>query len=242
MEQATFTEALLDPARKAPPGLSGPGGHPAVRRFDVYRNNVAVGLTDALRSAFPVVRKLVGDAFFDAMAGEALRRHPPRDPLMMHYGADMPAFLEHFPPAAGLPYLPDVARLELALRRAYHAADAEPVAPDALQAIPAPALGVVRLKLAPSVSVVASRYPVVSIWRANMVAGAPPVRPGAEAALVTRPGFDPQVDPLAPEGLRFVEALRDGLPLEAAADHAGGHIGDTLGLLLSRHAVVEIAT
>jgi hypothetical protein len=40
--QTGFATALLDPARPAPEGLVNPFGGPAGKRFDVYRNNVAV--------------------------------------------------------------------------------------------------------------------------------------------------------------------------------------------------------
>ena len=110
MSQAEFRAALLDPARLAPPGLTAPDGRPAGRRFDVYRNNVTVSLTEALRQAFPALRKLVGEDFFAAMAREHLRAHPPASPVLMFYGGAMPAFLETFPPVAHLPYLAAEAR------------------------------------------------------------------------------------------------------------------------------------
>ena len=40
--QTAFTTALLDHAIPAPAGLTNPFGGPAGKRFDVYRNNVAV--------------------------------------------------------------------------------------------------------------------------------------------------------------------------------------------------------
>ena len=61
--QESFTEALLTPEHPVPDGLIDPAGRPAGKRFDVYRNNVAVSLTGALETAFPVIRKLVGDVF-----------------------------------------------------------------------------------------------------------------------------------------------------------------------------------
>ena len=127
MTDASFSAALLDPAHPVPEGLITPDGSPATRRYAIYRNNVTVGLTEALEAGFPVIRKIVGERFFQAMAVVFVRNHPPTSPILAGYGAEMPGFLRGFEPVQHLKYLPDVARLELALRRAYHAGDAAPV-------------------------------------------------------------------------------------------------------------------
>ena len=113
--QSAFASALLDPARPAPEGLENPFGGAAGKRFDVYRNTVAVSLTEALETGFPTVRKLVGDDFFKAMAGVFLRANPPGDPRLALYGSSFPGFLPRFQPVAHLRYLSDVARLELGM-------------------------------------------------------------------------------------------------------------------------------
>jgi len=81
--QRVFSAALLDAALPAPPGLVGPDGEPGPKRFAVYRNNVVVGLVEALRDAFPAVCRIVGIEFFEAMArlrrfGAAPLADPPR--------------------------------------------------------------------------------------------------------------------------------------------------------------------
>lgn len=162
-QQSAFRTAVLDPAQLPPAGVINPDGTPATKRFDVYRNNVAVSLSDALETAFPVIRKLVGNDFFRAMAGVYLRAHPPKSPLMMFYGREMPAFLEGFEPAQSLPYLPDVARLELAVRHSYHGEDTRPIAADALAAVAPDDLPNLTFTFAPTVHVIASRYPLHSI-------------------------------------------------------------------------------
>ena len=238
--QDDFAAALFDPS-KSPSGLTGPTGAPAGKRLDVYRNNVAVSLTEALETAFPVLQKLVGAEFFAAMAGVFLRQHPPQSPLLMFYGDAMPGFLASFPPVAHLPYLPDIARLELARRVAYHAADVRPVAADALASLPPENLPGARLTFAPAVQVIASVQPVVGLWRANAENGPAPAKT-AETALVTRPGFDPEVDALPAADGALVAALLAGQPLGAALETAeGADLAGTLGLLLSRNAITEIA-
>lgn len=242
---AEFGTALLNPDLAQPEGLVSPSGAPAGKRFDVYRNNVAVSLTEALETGFPVIRKLVGDDFFKAMAGVHLRQSPPKSPLLMLYGEDFPGFLASFPPVAHLPYLPDVAQLELALRRAYHAADATPFDASVLQTLPTERLMAARLTLAPAVQIVGADYPIHGIWRANTQAGAPAPEPRGESVIVTRPDFDPMVDPLDPAALRFCTALLNnetfGMALEqAGADGSELDLGATLGLLLSRGAISSL--
>ena len=112
MNQAGFARALLDPEFAVPEGIIDPNGKPAPKRFSVYRNNVASGLIKALEASFPVIRKLVGDEFFAAMAVVFARAHPPRSRLLAQYGDAFPDFLSRFPPVSHLGYLADVARLE----------------------------------------------------------------------------------------------------------------------------------
>lgn len=219
--EAAFLEALFAPGQAAPDGLTDPAGRPAGKRFDVYRNNVVVSLTEALGVAFPVVRKLVGDTNFRVLARAFLAQHPPRDPRLMLWGDALPAFLEGFAPARSLGYLPDVARLEQALRESYHAADAPAFDPAVLADLTAEALMGLRLTVAPSVRLVASAWPVLSIWHYNTRPGAPKPRMAPEEVLVARTGFDPKPLPLPAGGVAFVGALRDGATLGDAIAAAG---------------------
>jgi hypothetical protein len=241
VDQASFAAAVLAPGVEAPVGLSDPNGGPAGRRFDVYRNNVVAGLTSALETAFPVVRKLLGDANFRTMAGVFVRRHPPRRPLMMFYGAELPIFLETFPPTRTLGYLPDVARLEQALRESYHARDAAPIDASSLRALAPDRLMETKLVLAHALRVVRSRWPILSIWRYNTSAASP--RPVAESqdVAVVRPAYDPEPLPLPPGGADFLMALTRGDTLGDAVDAAetpGFDLAALLTLLLSAGAII----
>jgi hypothetical protein len=239
--QAAFAAALLDPDAAVPAGIVDPCGRPAPKRFSVYRNNVASSLTRALEAAFPTVRKLVGDEFFAAMASVFLRAHPPTSRIMMLYGDALPGWLEGFPPAARLGYLPDVARLDQAMRESYHAADSEPLSEAAFQRLLGQDLSGLRLRLAPSLRLIRSRWPVQSIWAAN-AEGGPAPHPGAEAALILRPLFDPRPHRLTPADGAFVAGLIEGLTLGQALDVAGAEVDlpAVLALLVSGRAIVEV--
>lgn len=237
---AAFRDALTDPARPVPAGLIAPGGRPAGNRFDVYRNNVAVSLTEALAADFPAVRALVGEEFFAAMAGVFLRAHPPRSPVLAQYGGDLPGFLEGFAPAASLPYLPDIARLELALRAAYHAADAMPVPPEALARIAPGALPGLRLAFVPALRLLRSDWPVRSIWRAatDPAAPRPVMRP--EAVVIARPVFDPVTETVSPDAAAILDGLIGGAPLGEAAAGREAALPEILGHLVTLGAIAAI--
>lgn len=219
--QAQFHAALLDPSAAVPPGLIDPAGRPARKRFDVYRNNVASGLTRALEQAFPVLRALLGDEFFAAMAGVFLRAHPPQSRVLMLYGDRMPDFLATFPPVAHLPYLADVARLEQALRESYHAADAPALPAADLAALPPEAFAACRLRLSPALRLVRSDWPIHGIWQAHVARTPAPAERRSEDVIVLRPGFDPAPHRLPPGGAAFVAALAEGRPVAEAAEAAG---------------------
>lgn len=245
VKQSDFTKAIFDAGLSVPVGLVNPDGAPATKRFSVYRNNVAVSLSEALEVTFPVIRTLVGDEFFKAMAGVFLRQHAPSSPVLMYYGAEMPAFLEGFQPVEHLGYLPDVARVELALCRSYHAADTPPIDPQALQQIAPDALTAAGLQLAPSVHLIRSSWPAASLFHANSTPNAPTPVMQAEDVLITRPEFDPQVIALPAGGGAFVNALLIGTPLGEALQAATTSSGDfdftaVLGLLLSGGAITNI--
>ncbi|MCY3994736.1 MAG: DNA-binding domain-containing protein [Rhodobacter sp.] len=241
---ADFVDALLNPERATPPGLNNPNGERARKRFDVYRNNVTVSLTEALETAFPAVRKLLGVSNFGVLSLSYVRRYRPESPLLMFYGARMPEFLETFEPAREIAYLPDVAKLELALRESYHAADSVPLAPTALR-IPTDRLMASRITFAPSVRLVRSIWPIHGIWRFNMESGAPKPRAGGENVLVTRPAFDPRLSTLAPGGGTFVAELLAGASFGEAMDAALSRVpefdlGEILGVFLEGAAITGI--
>ena len=245
VDQTTFREALLDPEAARPDGLRDGKGRPAGRRFDVYRNNVTISLTEALEAGFPVIRKLVGQEIFKVLAAAYLRRHPPRSPLMMHFGADMPSFLADFEPTRQTGYLPDVARLELAIRESYHAADADPINPAELEALPPEDLIGSRVQLASSLRLVRSPWPIFSIWRFNVEESAKVPEMAAEDVLVARPDMDPVPRLLPSGGAEFISALLTGATFGDAMDKASEASRDfdlpaVLTVLVDTKTMIEI--
>jgi hypothetical protein len=245
-DHVDFAAALLDPERPSPFAVARGGGPSAERRFRVYRNNVVVSLIDALEARFPVCLRLVGSAFFRGAAEIFVRRSPPKSPVLAEYGDAFPAFLEGFEPACALPYLADVARLELAVGASYHASNATPLAPGALAAIPEERLGDAVFSLQPSLRLLTSTYPIVSIWRMNVLGDASPIaQETAEDAMVVRPECEVSVSMLPKGGYFFMRRLARGQTLAQATSGALTDCGaldlaGVLELLIARQVVVAV--
>lgn len=216
---ARFASALLDPDRATPAIVSGPAGKGAVKRYNVYRNNVTVSLIDALAAIYPAVQRITGADFFRAMARFHVRATPPASPLLFEYGRDFPAFIEAYEYAQGMPWLADVARIERGWLDAYHAADAEPVSAEALAAISPERLAGVVFTAHPAARVLRSSYAAVTIFAANRSEGAvEPIDAGTvEDALITRPDADVAVRHLPEGGAVFLMSLLAGRTLGEAA-------------------------
>lgn len=242
-DPAGFVTALMSPAAKPPAGLV---GGIETGRFEVYRNNFLGGLSAALATRFPAVRRLVGGAFFAAMAQAFARAHPPTSPLMMTYGEGFPDFLRRYRPAADLPYLADVAALEVARGHAYHAADAPALPPAHFAGLPQEALAGLVLILHPSVIVLRSPHPCHAIWAAQQPGGdaAAPEAWQPEDVLVFRAGETVALRRLEAGVALFVLRLAAGDPLgraigPAAAEAPGFDLAAALALLIREGLVVS---
>ncbi|MDE1992740.1 MAG: putative DNA-binding domain-containing protein [Rhizobiaceae bacterium] len=219
---AAFSPALIDPEAETPAGIIGPHGKAAVKRYNVYRNNVTVSLIDALAAIYPAVQRITGVEFFRAMARFHVRSQPPRSPLLFEYGRDFPAFIEAYEYAQSMPWLADTARIERAWLDAYHAADVAPLDGGALSTVPPDRLAEVIFAPHPATRIVRSAYPALSIFAANRGDG--PVGPigtiEPEDALITRPDIDVSVRHLPVGGADFLLSLIAGDSLGLAAAKA----------------------
>lgn len=247
--QGAFVAALRDPNQAAPDDICRPNGARTSKRFDVYRNNVAVSLIEAVGATYPAVLKLVGEDFFKAATRVYVTQEPPRSPVLLRYGSTFPDFLEAFGPARSVPYLADVARLEWARLTAYHAADAEPLDLEALGTVPPEKLDVVRMGFHPSAALIKSTFPIVSIWSdiLHPEQGIAVDMTRGEEALVVRPRLDVESRILPAAAYPFMKALFDGDTLGRAVQSALA-VDDTFDLathlagLFQTGAVVSLST
>ncbi|HEV8695558.1 MAG TPA: DNA-binding domain-containing protein [Lysobacter sp.] len=227
-DQSIFAAALLDSTLPTPPGLTAWNGSDPGRRFAVYRNNVAASLVEALASTFPVTRALVGDAFFDAMAREFIAASPPRSRLLAEYGDGLPGFISEFTPASELPWLADVACIEVLRVRAYHAADACALTAEAFRSLlqQPDLLAETGVLLHPACFWLRTAHATFSLWAAHQHVDDDVPDLGAididvpQDVLITRPMLEVHTLCLPVGGADFLDALAAGRPLGEAVAHA----------------------
>lgn len=205
----------------AVPGL----GASALGRLSIYRNTCRSALLNALRLSFPAVRQLVGEEFFEGAAQCFIDEGPggiPESAWLYEYGTEIAAFLESFPPAAELPYLGDVARLEWAVNRALHAPDAERLGVACLVSLIG---GRADARLIPhaSIGLLSLRYPADTIWRAvlgedDAALAAVNLSAGPVRLLIERDEAGVQVQRLHETAWTLAKRLCAGLPLCEALD------------------------
>lgn len=199
-----------------------------------YRINAVASAERALATAFPTVAALVGVEPFAALARDLWRQRPPERGDLGEWGAALPDFIADSRSLSSEPYLADSARLDWLVHRASRAADAPDTQP-ALDTLATQAPEMLRLGLRPGTDVLASAWPVASIWLAHQ-ADEHETRDGGdrfaevrnafaegrgETALVWRDGFSVRVEAIDREGADFTRALLGGASLAAALDATG---------------------
>jgi hypothetical protein len=220
--QDGFAQALLAPDPAAAPGLA-PEIAALARQpgFAVYRNTVMKACIDALQANYPAVARLVGEEWFRAAAAIFARGHLPEQATLMHYGEAFAEFLVRFEPAAELPYLPGVARLDRLWTESHAAQDESALAPTALAGLAPEALATTVLH--PHAAARWSWFadqPIYTIWQRNRETpdDEREIEWYGEGALLARPRGVVQWRQLDAGGCAFLDACADGRPLNEAAD------------------------
>jgi hypothetical protein len=119
--QGGLVDAILS-AKSHRPYLSPTKGPLSPAALGVRHNGVCGALANALRLTYPTVNRLVGNAFFDRAATTYVAESLSNTRIDL-YGIGFPCFLAGYPPAQGLAYLADAARLDQAIDRAVFGAD-----------------------------------------------------------------------------------------------------------------------
>lgn len=191
--------------------------------FAVYRNTVLKGGIDALQANYRTVCQLVGEDWFRAAAAVYVRAQPPADGLLMDYGVGFADFLAGFAPAAELPYLHAVARLDRCWTECHLAADATAVGRDWLAQQAPDTLPLAQLLPHPAARWAwCEEHPAYALWQSHRegLALTEPLEWTGDGALLTRPRAEVTWRPLSRAGMAFLDACAHSQTLEAAATSA----------------------
>lgn len=244
--QSAFADAIFFDHAPIPATIRTGSGRAHASRFCVYRNNVIAGLIKAVAARYPVVRKLLWDDSFNQIAHLYVTAEPPRSPVLLAYGDSFPQFLRSIGQSTSAEYLADVAQLEAARTHAYHSADATPISRDAFSAFAPEQVPDLRLTLHPSMQLLKSRFPVVSIWEANLNDNNNALRHWQpECALIARPHLQVEVKRVAPGVYEFLSALAEGCTVGEAIGRSTANASDfdlveCFSALVSAEIVVDL--
>jgi hypothetical protein len=219
---------------------------PAEGPLAIYRNTAIAGAAEALSANYPVVRALLGEEMFDAVAVDFASAHPPTNPVLAHYGAAFAEWIEDQSWAVDIPYLSDVARVERLHLKALFAADADPLDPGALSRLAPHAWTRARLTLHPATRFACSRWPAASLWLAHQDGGDPATLAWhSECVLVSRLHHSVHVEAIPASAHRFLLALARGATVAAAVEamlaaYPDAEITSAFALLLNRGAFAAL--
>ena len=208
------------------------------QQIAIYRNSVIGGLCTALAQIYPVCRKLVGDAFFDFMATAYIEQHPSTSPDTGDYGEQLSDFIATFKPAESLVYLPDVARLEWAWHRAFHAADHDGLDMTRLARLDGQQQASLVFTLPPGSTLIISSYPIDRIWLANQDDNETDdvinLDQGGIRLLVWRQDYTMRIDTLSAHEWQFLDAIKQHQNFVQACNSLSRHPQLDITSLLAR--------
>ncbi|MCH9027098.1 MAG: putative DNA-binding domain-containing protein [Proteobacteria bacterium] len=188
----------------------------------IYGSSIFGTLTRALSEIYPVCRRLVGPAFFETMARIFIHQMPSHSADLADYGQALADFVAEFEPAAGLTYLPDVARLEWHWHRAFHAADEPGLDVTVLGEIAKSDRSRILFRLPASATLLASNFPIHRIWEVNQDnwKGEQQVSlaEGGARLMVWRQDYDMRIDPLDERAWQLLIAIERQSPFAVLSD------------------------
>lgn len=192
-----------------------------VEMVDVYREQFFLRHVGALREDYPALAHRLGEEGFDDLACAYLAAIPPADFSLRDLGQKLPGFLAEAAPWSADRALADLARFEWAYVDAWDAADAPPLDPAKIAAMPEDGWPRARVVFHPSLtlldlSIAAHRY------RAAVRAEESPPPPAPErtmCAVYMGPEMLECAD-LDPRAYALVTRLARGVPLGEACEQA----------------------
>ncbi len=114
------------------------------------------------------MRRVLGEDLFRKLAADYLTEHPSQFPSLSDVGVGLAEFSQGHALRERFPFLPDLARLEWFLLRAFYAEEMPLLNPATLRGVPNAIWATARMTLDFSVGWLESEWPLDEIWRARL--------------------------------------------------------------------------
>ena len=204
----------------------------AEESIQIYQNNYVLSLSEALSASYPTVQKLVGEEYFKFVAKNFILQHGHNQGDLNLFGLGFNQFLQQQDALSTLPYLADIALLDWQIEQtAGQPLTNQLFTVEVLQSIPAEQLGDAVLHLAPHQSLLASQYPVFSIYQmvqANQVEAIE--LDEQDFVLFTKQAnFEVQLEQISPLSYAFLRHCQQLRPLGELPQHCLAELETLLG-------------
>ncbi len=231
--QRRFAAALTSTDARAADFFSGDDAQKRAA-LAIYRNNVAHSLREAMAEGFPTVKQLLGEEFFNGLAVRFLRENLPQRRVLADYGHGFAEFLGSLDELGDFPWLADVARIEMARREVFHAADDDPLRPEDLQNFSDEDLTANKFSLRASLVILSLDWPADTIWQAHQnqsIDEGLEIMPEEIYLAVRRDGDEVIIERISAAWRAFLARLEQG-----------ENLGQTVHAILANHENFDLAS
>ncbi len=212
---------------------------PSQAKLQIHQNNYLLTLTSSLMDIYPVLMSFVGEQWLEAALKLFVKAYSPKQACLSAYGGDLAAFLGGFEPAAAMPYLSDVARLEWAIYQCQNAIDETALTAKEWQKNAGPDMVNKTFSMMKAHSFITSDFPLLDLWaRGTGLGDDEPLdlESGGAVVLVIRPETEVMLYPLDSEEYTYLSHLARGETVLSAAIAAGwAEISSPLADSMSRY-------
>ena len=198
--------------------------------LDVYRDGYALRLIEVLTNDYPGLMAMAGPDDFDFMARAYIAAHPSHHPSVRWFGRHLADFLAVTPPFNGNMSASEMARFEWMLADTFDSADVEPIAAEALMALPPEAWETLSFTPVPSFQLLTLTFDVPQAWqrREEQEPGNLEVEPAAQPTgwVVWRREFSPNFRSLDIDEAVALATLAQGRPFPEICESLVEHVGE----------------
>jgi hypothetical protein len=198
-----------------------PEGAAPAARIAVYTEGYPARVTEALRESYPALANILGEGSLAGLSERyrgVLRDEPTN---LNDVGAGLPCFLRTDRLTEQLAFLPELAELEWAVTRSFHAAAGDPFDPIDCKDWSIEDWQRAQIRFQPGLALLRSRWPLSALHATrNQDRDEIDVdlEQGGECVLVFRRGFEVAVEAVEPREADAVEAFRAGASLAEVSE------------------------